>query len=330
MEACEMGRKALIIGIDKYKGSPLRACVNDANCVADLLEKHEDGTKNFDVKRLLNKDATRANIRKSVRELFRNDDEIALLFFSGHGMDDDNDGFIVSCDFKTDDYGISMPEIVKFVNKSKCKNKIVILDCCYSGFAGSTGVIGDQSILSEGTIILTASRKSEVSRIKYGEPNSVFTKLFLQGLEGAASDLFGNTPPSSVYAFIDKALCTWEQRPFFKSNVDSFISLRQNKSKIKVADIKNITSIFTSKNHKLKLNPSFEPTNYQGSKDRNLKPYRSEKNMKIFEKLQIYYKNGLVMPSEEPNMYETAMNSNHCELTKLGKYYYDLVKEEKI
>lgn len=325
-----MARKALIIGIDKYKKNPLRACVNDAKCVTDLLEKHEDGTKNFEVKQLLDKAATRANIRRSIRDLFKNDDEIALMYFSGHGVDDDNDGFIASCDYVPDDYGISMPEIVKFVNRSKCKNKIVIFDCCYSGLAGSTGVIGDQSILSEGTIILTASRRNEASMIRQGEPNSVFTKLFLQGLEGAASDMFGNTSPSGIYAFIDKALGVKEQRPFFKSNVGSFISLRQNKAKIELPVLERITLRFSKRSQKLKLNPSFEPTNFSGSKDRNYRPYKNDKNVEIFKDLLIYYKNGLVAPIEEVNMYETAMNSKHCELTKLGKYYFDLVKEGKI
>ena len=100
-----MARKALVIGIDKYKKYPLRACVNDARCVSNLLEKHDDGTTNFEVKQLFDKAATRANIRKSIRNLFKGDDEIALMYFSGHGVDDDNDGFIASCDFVEDDYG---------------------------------------------------------------------------------------------------------------------------------------------------------------------------------------------------------------------------------
>ena len=325
-----MSRKALCIGINKYKDHPLKVCVNDANEVAKLLEKNEDGSKNFTVKSLLDKEATRANMRKAIRELFKNSDDIALLYFSGHGVDDDNDGFIVSCDYKEDDYGLSMPEIIKFVIKSKCKHKIVIFDCCNAGFAGSTGVIGDQSVLSDGTIILTASRKDEAARIRRGETNSVFTKLFLQALEGAASDIFGNTSPSSIYAFIDKALGEWDQRPFFKSSVESFISLRQNKPKIDVIVLKRITDHFFTKNRVKKLDPSYEKTNFIGSMDRTVAPYKNENNCAAFEDLQAYYKNGLIEPVEESNMYETAMKSKHCRLTKLGQYYYDLVKSEMI
>jgi len=323
-------KKALVIGIDKYKNNPLKTCVNDAKCVGDLLEHNEDESKNFDVVFLTDKDATRPNIRRSIRQLFKNDDDIALLYFSGHGVNDDNDGFIVAYDYVDDDYGISMPEIFKFVNRSKCKNKIVIFDCCYSGLAGSTGMIGDQTVLSDGTIILTASRKNEPARIKHGEPNSVFTKLFVQGLEGAASDLFGNTSPSSIYAFIDKALGTWEQRPIFKSNVDRFVSLRLNTPLIELSILKLLSTYFVDKNHKLRLNPSFEDTNFENSQDRHMKPYKISENCQILKNLQKYNRNGLVIPLEEENLYETAMKSKHCVLTKLGKYYFELIQENKI
>lgn len=325
-----MSRKALCIGINKYKNHPLKVCVNDASEVTRLLEKNEDGSKNFTVKSLLDKEATRANMRKAIRELFKNSDDIALLYFSGHGVADDNDGFIVSCDYKEDDYGLSMPEIIKFAIKSKCKHKIVIFDCCNAGFAGTSGIIGDQSVLSDGTIILTASRKDEAARIKRGATNSVFTQLFLQALEGTASDIFGNTSPSSIYAFIDKALGEWDQRPFFKSSVESFISLRQNKPKIDINVLKRISNHFYSKNRSKKLDPSYEKTNYAGSMDRTLPPYKNEANCEIFEDLLAYYKTGLIEPVEETNMYETAMKSKHCRLTKLGQYYYDLVKSQVI
>lgn len=308
----------------------MQSCEKDADDMSTLLQENYDGTKNFDVKTLLNEQATRANIRRNIRELFKHNCDIALFYFSGHGCDDENDGFIVSSDFAIDDYGISMAEIIKFVNRSRAKNKIVILDCCYSGFAGSAGIIGDESLLTDGTIILSASRKDETaSGGKYGQ-NSVFTGLFIEALDGAASDIFGNTSLSSIYAFIDRALGTWAQRPIFKSNVESFISLRKNKPSISNKEIKQITYLFSEKNAILKLDPSFEPTNFNGSRDRHYEPYFNEENGRKLELLQLYNKNGLVIPVEEKSLYETAMNSKSCKLTKLGMYYYDLVKNNKL
>ena len=43
-------RKALIVGIDYYAhANRLGGCVNDAYSVRQVLERHGDGTKNFDV-----------------------------------------------------------------------------------------------------------------------------------------------------------------------------------------------------------------------------------------------------------------------------------------
>lgn len=322
-------RKALIIGIDKYKKHKLTACVNDAISMANLLKDNYDGSKNFDVSLLLDKEATRSGIRRGIRQLFKNDDDIALLYFSGHGVDDDNDGFIVSYDFKVDDWGISMPEILKFVNNSKCKNKIVIFDCCYSGSAGQSGVVGDGSVLSDGTIIFTASRKNETSVIRGNDSNSLFTKLFIQALQGAASDMFGNTSPSSIYSFLDQALGTWEQRPIFKSNVETFISLRSNKPRISIKDVKQLPVLFKD-SLSFKLDPSFEPTNFPSSKDRHCEPFKSEEHCLTFATLLSFYKNGLIEPVGEKSMYEAAMQSKSCNLTELGKYYRSLVVAGKI
>ena len=324
-------RKALVIGIDNYPNAALTTCVNDAICVGDLLSKNVDESKNFDVKYLLDQNATRAGVRESVKDLFKNENEVALLYFSGHGSDDDNDGFVCTHDWRPYDLGISMPEIIQFVNKSKCKNKIVIFDCCYSGaMGGASGIIGDQSVLSEGTIILTASRRNEPAVIRHGEPNSLFTRLFVQGLEGAASDIFGETTPSGIYAFIDKALGSWEQRPFFKSNVSSFISLRKNEAIISLQFLKSIMTRFIERDSLYKLNPSYEPTNIKNGKNRFCEPYAVSTNCEIFKALLMGYKAGIIVPSEKENMYETAMSFSTCQLTKLGQFYFDLVRENKI
>ena len=43
-------RKALIVGVDYYENiNPLFGCVNDAYSVKTVLDRHSDGTKNFDV-----------------------------------------------------------------------------------------------------------------------------------------------------------------------------------------------------------------------------------------------------------------------------------------
>lgn len=46
-------RKGLVIGIDHYDhATPLFGCVTDANAVKGILERHSDGSVNFDIKLL--------------------------------------------------------------------------------------------------------------------------------------------------------------------------------------------------------------------------------------------------------------------------------------
>src|ERR1017187_3882411 len=83
-------RKALVIGIYYYANiSGLFGCVNDAHSVKTVLERHSDGTVNFDVKLLSGTGpsslVTKADLKQQVRDLFSGDSEIALFYFAGHG-----------------------------------------------------------------------------------------------------------------------------------------------------------------------------------------------------------------------------------------------------
>ena len=83
-------RKALVVGIDYYNHiNALHGCVNDAYAVKAVLDRHMDGTVNFGVKLMTatgsGNQLTRAAIKDAIRELFRDDNEIALFYFAGHG-----------------------------------------------------------------------------------------------------------------------------------------------------------------------------------------------------------------------------------------------------
>lgn len=93
-------RKALIVGIDHYEHlDSLAGCVNDAHEVRSMLERHADGRVNFPTPRLLlgtgRADVVeRVELKDAVRELFADDADIALLYFSGHGYLEDTGGFL--------------------------------------------------------------------------------------------------------------------------------------------------------------------------------------------------------------------------------------------
>lgn len=89
--------------------------------------------------------------------------DISLFYFSGHETDL-IDGKLVTPDFTGMDAGVSMSEILSIANKSKSKNKIIILDCCFSGKFGENNITNsNESILASGFTIITASNRDEYS-----------------------------------------------------------------------------------------------------------------------------------------------------------------------
>ena len=282
------------------------------------------------VKKLINQEATYDNIINITKEVFTDDCDIGFFYFSGHGYDDENDGKLVTYDYDTNHYGIRFRDIIEIVNSSKCKNKIVILDCCFSGKIGNYKFIGDATLLPLGTTIMTScsSKETALEINRHG----VFTNLLLLALKGGASDLFGRVSPGSIYSYIDSSLGDFEQRPLFKSHVNSFITIRNASKKADFNNVRKMLSLFKNENDKFQLDPSFEPTNYPGceyaGKDGLKKPYYLKENGDKFSLLQMGVRNALVRPCKEEHMYFAAMKSDCCQLTDLGKHYYILYKKD--
>ena len=157
-------KKALIVGIDDYPGAPLNGCVADATSMATVLGTNGDGSPNFAVQLLTspNSDVGKPVLKAAVEKLFEGDNDTALFYFSGHGHIDSTGGYLATKDGQKHDEGLYMDVILTLANNSKAKNKIIILDCCYSGAAGSPRATGSNiAQLSEGLSVLTASRDSE-------------------------------------------------------------------------------------------------------------------------------------------------------------------------
>lgn len=324
-------RKALIVGINEYVSEDLDlfGCVEDASQIKMLLDSHANGDPNFECKLLTNPNfTTTRNLKSEVKELFKNskDIEIALFYFSGHGFVNETGGFLIASDTNHAEEGISMNELQTIINQSNIKNKVIILDCCFSGAQGvlpDNYGLSDNSLISSGTTILTAARKDEVSLEvidNKGNFGGVFTKLLLEALRGGATDILGNITPASVYSYIDKALGPWSQRPIFKTNISKFVSLRNAQPLIDKERLRNITKYFKTPNDLLKLDPSFEHT----SESANLE------NVNILKDLQKYRDAGLVVPVDEEHLYYSAVNSKSCRLTAIGLQYWKLVDEQKI
>ena len=323
-------RKALVVGIDYYAhASPLFGCVSDAHAVKGMLERHGDGSVNFDVRTLTSSSAatavTRAQLKEQVRELFSGAPDTAVLFFAGHGYVEDTGGYLLASDSKTGDEGLPLGEVLTLASASKATNRIVLLDSCHSGVAGDNPLNPATAELSDGLTILTASTAEQYATEVNGR--GVFTSLLVDALSGAACNLVGDVTPGGVYAHVDQSLGSWEQRPVFKTNVKRFVSLRKVHPPVSPEDLRRIAEFFPSPGYQFALDPSFEPE--RGPSDGGMAP-PDPANTSRFAILQKLNRVNLVVPIDAPHMYHAAVQSKACKLTALGEHYRRLAVAGRI
>jgi hypothetical protein len=326
-------RKALIVGIDYYPYiGNLGGCVNDAYSVNAVLERNADGTLNFSVPQVLTgtgaaQPVQKRELKDSVRQLFADDSEIALFYFAGHGYIEDTGGFLCASDSKIGDEGLALAEVMALANTSRARNKVIILDSCHSGVAGTSRMTTGLAEISDGVTIMTASTADQYSLETPGGGAGVFTSLFVDALNGSAANLVGDITPGSVYAHIDQSLGPWAQRPVFKTNVRTFVSLRKADPPIALADLRALTKYFPTSDFDFCLDPSFEPERFEEQRQDPMIPAPDPANTAAFSVLQKYVKVNLVQPVGEPHMWHAAMHGKSCKLTVLGQHYWKLVNK---
>lgn len=140
--------KALLVGINTYKDSPLKGCVNDVVITRDIL-KLKYAVLPQDIRMVVDKRATRDSILERLEWLISQSNSNDNLFFqySGHGaqvpnrdytIDAEPDGMDeVMCPVDFDwvkNIWISDDDINSIISK---KNKncrlVMVFDCCHSG-----------------------------------------------------------------------------------------------------------------------------------------------------------------------------------------------------
>lgn len=314
-------RRALAIGIDDYPAAPLAGCINDAVAVADLLARNADGSPNFDVRLLRSDrdDVTRPAVREAVDLLFRDDADVALLYFSGHGTENDLGGYLVTPDAARYEEGVSLTDILALANQSKAREVVIALDSCMSGNLGQVPASGSNAaMLREGVSVITASRAGQ-SAIEV-DGGGVFTELLCGALDGGAADVLGTVTVASVYAYIEQALGAWDQRPLLKSHVAKLVPLRRCEPAVPPEALRQFPAWFDRADALFPLDPSFEDTTESPNPE----------NVRIFKCLQRCRDAKLVEAVGAEFMYYAAINSTGCRLTPLGRHYWRLANAGRV
>ena len=309
------------MGIDDYPYAPLAGCVNDARSMQHLLRTHEDGSPNFDCRLLTapNERITKAFLREQIDELLKHEADVALLYFSGHGTENNLGGYLVTPDATRYDEGVPMADVLILANRSPVHEIVVILDCCHSGALGQLPAVDNEgAIIREGVSILTASRSTQVAIEAKGA--GLFTSLVCDGLDGGAADVIGNVAVAGLYAYVDQALGPWSQRPLFKAHVSRLTSLRKCASAVPLLTLRRLPEWFPFPDAEFALDTSYEP---------DAEPHHPE-HEEIFGQLQKCRSTKLLEPVGEEHMYFAAIRSKSCRLTALGRYYWRLVNEGRV
>ena len=315
-------RRALLVGIDDYPSEPLAGCVNDARAMERLLSRHHDGSVNFDTQLLTSDEqrVTRPRLREAIESLFADPAEVALLYFSGHGTENDLDGYLVTSDVALYDEGVSLGDVLARANRARHVREVaIIIDSCHSGWLGAVPAVDNaQASLREGLSILTASRSTQASWELGG--NGMFTELVCSALDGGAADILGEVSVASVYAYVDQAFGAWDQRPLFKSHVSRMLSLRRAKPAVRIEVLRRFPEWFGTADAEFPLEPRHEYT---------VEP-RDPEAEETFRWLQRCNRVKLIEPVGQEDMYYAAVRSTGCRLTPLGRFYWRLAAAGRI
>ncbi|MBH8566377.1 ABC transporter substrate-binding protein [Nostoc sp. CENA67] len=195
-----MAKVALLIGVSEYEPGliPLPAAINDVEAMQEVLQHPEIG--GFDeVTVLVN--PQRQEMEEAVETLFggRQKDDLVLLFFSGHGIKDEEGNLYFATHNTRKTLLKSTTVRARFVhdvmNKSRSKREVVILDCCFSGafaegmLARDDGFVDVKNQLGgEGRAVLTSSTSTQYSFEQPGADISTYTRYIVEGLKTGAAD----------------------------------------------------------------------------------------------------------------------------------------------
>ncbi|MBC6361613.1 caspase family protein [Lactobacillus apis] len=234
-----MSIKALVVGVSEYhynNNSNLPFCKNDIKAISKSL------MKGLNVKKenifILGSDGivTRSSF---VSKLFKmincvKANDTFILYFSGHGgnIDGKNHYLLLT------DKEIKTEEVVKDLDCIPSKNKLIVLDTCYSGNVKvdeaaplKTGKNID-SFLDKGYAIISSSSSTQSSYPYENSSISAFTKFFCEAVEDKTIIKKGEKSLNDIMNLVRFYFDWWNkqvnrtkiQNPSFHSNIKGTIT----------------------------------------------------------------------------------------------------------
>lgn len=206
---------AVVIGVEEYKDIKTKSDFSrsDAGLMKDYLKAL--GFKERNIQFIIDGDATRSGIEKSIEAWLPNrvkKGSIVFVYYSGHGAPDvaKGDGYIVPYDGDPnylEQTGYSLKRLTEHLAKLDAKEVIVLLDSCFSG-AGGRSVLAkgarplvmktETLALRDNIVMVTATRAEQISMSSPEKGHGLFTYHFLKALKDGKknlSDIYGQLKP---------------------------------------------------------------------------------------------------------------------------------------
>jgi hypothetical protein len=241
-------RLALLVATYEYEDESfgqLTSPAHDAEALADVLR--DPKIADFEVTTLIN--AAHHTVGEAIGNLYRDcrHDDLTVLYFTGHGVKDDAGRlYMATCNTRRDNLMFtSLPaeQIDQAMDNCSSRQKVLILDCCYSGAfpAGRTAkddaaVHALERFQGKGRVVLTASDATQYAfegdRVRGHAARSVFTRHLVAGLRDGSADLDGDGDITldELYGYvhahvIDEAPA---QRPKKQDDIEGRLVIAQN------------------------------------------------------------------------------------------------------
>jgi len=197
---------ALVVGISEYPKLPpqgqLRYPARDAAAIYAALISPEGGQfPPENVRRLIGKDATLANLRQALEQWLPSvskEDDRVVIYFAGHGFVSGGKAYLAPYDIDPNDIAgtaYPMERLGRVIGAEiKAKWKVLLTDACHSGAitpeADTRQINSSLLQLDRSLFSLTASRDREQSFESeiWGGGHGVFTYYLIKGIEGEADE----------------------------------------------------------------------------------------------------------------------------------------------
>ncbi|NUO42200.1 MAG: hypothetical protein HOV82_09190 [Streptomyces sp.] len=244
-----MGRRlALLVATYEHQDSGLRqltAPAHDAESLASVLR--DPDIAGFEVTTLINQPHHR--VGEAIGDFYRDRrrDDLTLLYFTGHGLKDDSGRlYLAMTNTRRDSLlftALSAEHIDQAMEGCPSRQKVLILDCCYSGaFPAGRLSKGDAAVHTlerfqgHGRTVLTASDATQYSfegdRAHGRATQSVFTRYLVAGLRDGSADLDGDGDITldELYGYVhDRVVDEMpQQRPKKLDSVEGRIVIARN------------------------------------------------------------------------------------------------------